>query len=193
MKSICVFCGSSSGDNPNFLHAANDLGKYLAENKIKLVYGGASVGLMGAIANSVLINGGQVIGVLPRFLQSKEIAHDGLSELIVCNSMHERKTKMFELAEGFIALPGGYGTLEEVLEMLTWQQLGLHKFPIGFLNVDGFYNCLITFFDEIEKTKLLNAQNRKMALFSNTITDLIFQMQSYKAPEVEKWINKSTS
>jgi uncharacterized protein (TIGR00730 family) len=139
MKSICVFCGSSNGDDPQFIETARNLGKALAESGITLVYGGANVGLMGAVADASLDSGGSVIGALPQFLQGKEIAHTGLTELILCETMHQRKTKMFELSQGFIALPGGFGTLEEVVEILTWQQLGLHKYPVGFLNVNGFF------------------------------------------------------
>src|SRR5258708_1188687 len=125
MKSLCVFCGSSVGDDPDFLKTAIALGKTLAETETTLVYGGANRGLMGAIADSALKNGGKVIGVLPRFLEGKEVAHKNLTELILCDSMHERKTQMFERSQGFIAMPGGFGTLEEISEILTWQQLGL--------------------------------------------------------------------
>lgn len=193
MKSLCVFCGSSFGDNPAFLQAARSLGRQLAEKEINLVYGGANVGLMGAVADSCLESGGKVVGVLPRFLQGKEIAHTNLTELIICETMHERKTKMFELSQGFIALPGGFGTLEEVVEILTWQQLGLHKWPVGFLNVDGFFDHLQMFFDEMERTKLLKPENKKMALFEGRVSDLLLTMDSYCAPEVTKWISKSSS
>jgi uncharacterized protein (TIGR00730 family) len=138
MKSISVFCGSSMGVDPVYISEAILLGKTLAERSIQLVYGGARIGLMGAVADSVLNNHGKVIGVLPYFLKSKEIAHDGLTELILVESMHERKMKMHDLCDGIIALPGGFGTLEELFEILTWGQLGLHKKPVGVLNVNGF-------------------------------------------------------
>ena len=144
MKSITVFCGSSSGTDGVYKSQATLLGRALAERNIQLVYGGAQIGLMGAVADGVLTHGGRAIGVLPGFLKSKEIAHDRLTELIIVETMHERKTKMHELCDGVIALPGGFGTLEELFEMLTWGQLGLHKKPIGLLNTDNFYDPLIT-------------------------------------------------
>lgn len=188
MKSLCVFCGSSSGNNPEFLNAARLLGQFLADENIRLIYGGANVGLMGVVADSVLENGGSVTGVIPQFLKGKEIAHTRLSELILCETMHERKTKMFELSQGFIAMPGGFGTLEEVVEVLTWQQLGLHKYPVGFLNIGGFFDYLSMFFDEMERKELLKAENKNMALFRSSVPDLLNTMKSYKAPQVTKWI-----
>jgi uncharacterized protein (TIGR00730 family) len=146
---------------------------------------------MCTVADAALERNGKVIGVLPKLLQDKEVAHNGLTELILCETMHERKTKMFELSEGFIALPGGFGTLEEVLEILTWQQLGLHGFPIGFLNINGYYNHLRLFFNEMESKELLKAENKNMALFSEDILGLLEQMTSYRAPDVAKWISKS--
>ena len=143
MKRISVFCGSSFGTDKVFEEHAYLLGKTLAAKNIGVVYGGANVGLMGAVANGALQNGGEVIGVLPHFLQTKEIAHTSLTELILVETMHERKTKMDGLCDGVIALPGGFGTLEEFFEMLTWAQLGLHKKPIAILNVNGFYNALL--------------------------------------------------
>jgi uncharacterized protein (TIGR00730 family) len=193
MKSLCVFCGSSSGSDPAFIEAARLLGRTLAENQITLVYGGSNVGLMGAVADAALEHNGKVIGVLPKFLQGKEIAHNGLTELILCETMHERKTKMFERSEGFIALPGGFGTLEEVVEILTWQQLGLHKFPIAFLNVNGYYDHLRQFFNVMESQKLLKTENRNMALFGDTVIDVLDQMKSYKPINVDKWVGKTTT
>src|SRR5687768_1380717 len=137
MKSVAIFCGSSSGSDSIYYSQAAMLGKILAHRKIQIVYGGAKVGLMGAVADGALKEGGKVIGVLPNFLKSKEIAHTGLTDLILVESMHERKLKMHELSDGIIALPGGFGTLEELFEMLTWSQLGLHKKPIGLLNING--------------------------------------------------------
>lgn len=191
MKSVCVFCGSSSGDDPAFIKTARLLGQTLAENQITLVYGGANVGLMGAVADAVLEHGGKVIGVLPKFLQGKEIAHQGLTELILCETMHERKTKMFELSEGFIALPGGFGTLEEVVEILTWQQLGLHQYPVAFVNVNGYYDHLRSFFNEMERTQLLKTENRNMALFADVVSEALTQMKSYRPINVEKWVGPS--
>lgn len=188
MNRISVFCGSSSGSDHDFELQAKELGKKLAFENIELVYGGADIGLMGAVANGVLENGGKAIGVLPKFLNSKEIAHAGLSEFILVETMHERKTKMNELCDGVITLPGGFGTLEELFEMLTWGQLGLHQKPIGILNINGYYNSLITFVNNMVDKGLLKDENRDMILISDNIVDLLAKMKSYVAPEVPKWI-----
>ncbi|WP_299122228.1 TIGR00730 family Rossman fold protein [uncultured Tenacibaculum sp.] len=193
MKRITIFCGSSFGTDNNFELQAKELGKKLALENIELVYGGANVGLMGAVANGALSNSGKVIGVLPTFLKSKEIAHTGLTELILVDSMHERKTKMNELCDGVIALPGGFGTMEELFEMLTWGQLGLHKKPIGILNINGFYNSLITFLDHMVVMGLLKERNRKMVLISKNIDELLTKMKTYQAPTSGKWITKETT
>jgi len=193
MNRITVFCGSSLGTDADFELQARALGQKLASKDIELVYGGAHVGLMGAIANGALQHGGKVIGVLPTFLQSKEIAHTGLTELILVDSMHERKTKMNDLCDGVIALPGGFGTLEELFEMLTWGQLGLHKKPIGILNMNGFYDNLIAFMDEMVEKGLLKDVNRKMILLSEDIDELIAKMEAYQAPTTGKWITKETT
>ncbi|MCF2873236.1 MULTISPECIES: TIGR00730 family Rossman fold protein [unclassified Tenacibaculum] len=193
MKRITIFCGSSFGTDNNFELQAKELGKKLALENIELVYGGANVGLMGAVANGALSNSGKVIGVLPTFLKSKEIAHTGLTELILVDSMHERKTKMNELCDGVIALPGGFGTMEELFEMLTWGQLGLHKKPIGILNINGFYNNLITFLDHMVTMGLLKERNRKMVLISDHIDELLTKMKTYQAPTTGKWITKETT
>ena len=190
MKRITVFCGSSFGTDDIFKAQANLLGRTLAKHNIELVYGGASVGLMGAIANGVLAEGGKVIGVLPYFLQAKEIAHEGLSELILVDSMHERKTKMNDLSDGVIALPGGFGTLEEFFEMLTWAQLGLHKKPVAILNVNGYYDSLIEMVDSMVTKGFLKDMNRQMLLSSDNIEELLSKMKTYVAPEVGKWIKK---
>ena len=191
LKSICVFCGSSSGRNGLYVGAARELGKVLAEQKIRLVYGGAKVGLMGAVADAVLKHGGEVIGVLPYFLSGKEIAHPDLTQLIIVDTMHERKTKMSDLADGFIALPGGMGTMEELCEILTWAQLGLHQKPAGILNAHRFYNSLITLFDVMVKEGLLKEKHRRMLLVNDNPVDLLKSMQNYEAPLVEKWIDRS--
>jgi uncharacterized protein (TIGR00730 family) len=189
MKRITVFCGSSFGTDAIYKQQATLLGQTLAKQNITLVYGGAKVGLMGAVADGVLEEGGEVIGVLPIFLQSKEIAHPGLTELIVVESMHERKTKMNDLCDGVIALPGGFGTIEELFEMLTWAQLGLHKKPIAILNINGYYDSLITFTQTMVQNGLLKEVNQKMLLVSDNIENLLFQMSNYEAPTVGKWIN----
>jgi uncharacterized protein (TIGR00730 family) len=190
MKAIAVFCGSSSGNNENYKKQAVRLGQMLAKKNIDLVYGGAKVGLMGAIAEGALNNGGKVIGVLPTFLKSKEIAHSELTELILVESMHERKTLMHEMSDGVIALPGGFGTMEELFEMLTWSQLGLHKKPIGMLNIDGFYNALISLLDNMVEKGLLKPKNREMLLVDDNIDSLLYQMEQYIAPFVPKWIDE---
>lgn len=162
----------------------------MAENNYELVYGGAKVGLMGSVADGVLNHNGKVFGVLPSFLMTKEIAHDRLTELFIVESMHERKTKMNELSDGIIALPGGFGTLEEFFEMLTWAQLGLHKKPIGILNVDGFYDLLLEFITNMVDKGFLKQINHQMILVSDNATDLLEKMENYVAPEVRKWIKK---
>lgn len=190
MKRITVFCASSFGTEKIYEEQAIALGKTLAEQNIELVYGGANVGLMGAVADGALHAGGKVIGVLPNFLRSKEIAHLGLTELILVESMHERKTKMNDLCDGVIALPGGFGTLEELFEMLTWAQLGLHKKPIAILNVNGFYDSLIALLQTMTEKGLLKEVNREMLLVSDNIDDLLDKMKNYVAPTVGKWIDK---
>lgn len=193
MKRITVFCGSSFGTEEIYKEQATLLGKTLAKENIELVYGGANVGLMGAVADGVLNEGGKAIGVLPNFLRSKEIAHLGLTELILVESMHERKTKMNDLSDGVIALPGGFGTLEELFEMLTWAQLGLHKKPIAILNINGFYDALIQLTETMVEKGLLKEVNQQMLLVSDNIDDLLDKMKNYVAPTVGKWIDKEKS
>ncbi|WP_149206602.1 LOG family protein [Flavobacterium johnsoniae] len=193
MKRITVFCASSFGTEKIYEEQAIALGKTLAEQNIELVYGGANVGLMGAVADGALNAGGKVIGVLPNFLRSKEIAHLGLTELILVESMHERKTKMNDLCDGVIALPGGFGTLEELFEMLTWAQLGLHKKPIAILNIDGFYDALIELLKVMVEKGLLKDVNASMVLVSDNIEDLLNKMRNYIPPTVGKWIDKEKS
>jgi uncharacterized protein (TIGR00730 family) len=189
MKRITVFCGSSSGTEEIYTSQATLLGETLAKRNIELVYGGANVGIMVAVADGVLNNGGKAIGVLPNFLRSKEIAHKQLTELILVDTMHERKTKMNDLCDGVIALPGGFGTLDELFEMLTWGQLGLHKKPIAILNVDGYYDALIVFIQTMTDKGLLKRVNQQMLLVSDTIDDLLDKMENYVPPTVGKWIS----
>lgn len=190
MKRIAVFCASSQGFDPEFFRAAEDLGRVLAERGIGLVYGGAKVGLMGAVANAALQHGGEVIGVLPHFLGTKEIAHDQLSELIMVDTMHERKTQMNQLCDSVIALPGGFGTLEELFEMLTWGQLGLHRKPVALLNVSGFYDPLVVFIDSMVDKGLLKGANRDLLLVDDDIGVLLTRMEQYDAPQTPKWIRE---
>ena len=191
MKRITVFCGSSCGEQEIFKSQTILLGETLAKQGIDIVYGGANVGLMGALADAALSAGGKVIGILPNFLKSKEIAHLHLTELIIVDSMHERKLKMNELCDGVIALPGGFGTLEELFEMITWAQLGLHTKPIAVLNINGFYDPLLMMLQTMVDNGLLKEINQKMLLTSDTIDDLLLQMKNYTAPTVTKWITSA--
>jgi hypothetical protein len=185
---LCVFCGSSAGQDPVYLEAARSLGEALARNGIELVYGGASVGLMGAVADAVLAHGGHVIGIMPQALVDKEIAHKGLSDLRVVGSMHERKALMAELSDGFIALPGGLGTFEELFEVWTWAQLGYHRKPCALLNVAGFYNKLTHFLDDVVERGFVKPAHRAMLIVQDEPAALIEAIRSYEPPKVEKWI-----
>lgn len=187
MRRISVFCGSSSGADKKFEAQAFKLGETLADRNIGLIFGGANVGLMNAVANGALSRAGEVIGVLPVFIKEKGIAHGNLTELILVETMHERKNKMSELSDGVIALPGGFGTMEEFFEVLTWGQLGLHKKPAAILNIDGFYDPMITLTLSMVENGFLKEANRKMLLISNDIDDLLDQMENYTAPAVSKW------
>ncbi|MBC6989222.1 TIGR00730 family Rossman fold protein [Hymenobacter sp. BT491] len=193
MKSVAVYCGSSAGTNEIYRQQADALGQALVARNITLVYGGGRVGLMGAIADSVMQHGGQAIGVIPDFLANKELAHLGLTELFVVKSMHERKLKMSELAEGFIAMPGGYGTMEELFEMLTWGQLGMHQKPIGVLNVSGFYDHLLLALDTMATEGLLRRENRDQLLQSPVPNALLDKMLAYQPVAVEKWLSPPTT
>lgn len=191
MKRITVFCGSSSGFEKIFEEKACQLGKTLARNNIGLVYGGAKVGLMGALANGTIENGGEVIGVLPQFLKNVEIAHEHLTELICVETMHQRKAKMDELSDGVIMLPGGFGTLEEFFEMLTWAQLGLHRKPVAVFNVNGFYDDLLSLFQKMVQKGFLKPMNLDLVIVSDDIEDLLQKMKNYVPPMTGKWIHKT--
>jgi len=188
MKRITVFCGSSTGNNPSFGLQAQLLGKNLANRNIELVYGGAKVGLMGILAQSVLAHGGKAIGVIPKLLKAKELVLEGLTDLIVVENMHQRKAKMNDLCDGVIALPGGFGTLDELFEMLTWAQLGLHQKPIGLLNIDGFYDSLVALLQTMVAMDILKEQNKQMLLISNNIDELLEKMEAYIPIATPKWI-----
>ncbi|WP_261512720.1 LOG family protein [Chryseobacterium paludis] len=190
IKRLTVFCGSSFGTDSIYEEQAYLLGKRLADEQIGLVYGGSKTGLMGTIANGVMENGGEAIGILPHFLQGKEIAHKSLTDLILVETMHERKTKMNELSDGVIALPGGYGTLEELFEMMTWAQLGLHQKPIALLNINGFYDDLLKMSQTMVEKGFLKEANQKMLIVDDQIDSLLNKMKNYQAPKVEKWISK---
>lgn len=193
MKSITIFCGSSPGHNSEYVDKAYSLGKFLAENQIQVVYGGAKVGLMGAVANGALDQGGKVIGVLPYFLQSKEVAHPDLTELILVDTMHERKIKMHELSEGIITLPGGFGTMEEFFEMLTWGQLGLHTKPVAIFNIQGYYDFLISLFDHMLDSGFINVHHKQLLIDSDNQEELLKKMNAYESPVKGKWLSKKTT
>ncbi|MDH3693493.1 MAG: TIGR00730 family Rossman fold protein [Gammaproteobacteria bacterium] len=168
MKRICVFCGSKEGKQPEYVEAARALGAEVAARGLGVVYGGAHVGLMGAVADGALERGGEVIGVIPTFLLEKELAHDGLTELREVSSMHERKAMMVNLSDGFISLPGGLGTFDETMEILTWAQLRIHEKPCGLLNVDGYYDRLIEFLDHASEQEFVSPAHRQMILMEHT-------------------------
>lgn len=188
MQSICVFCGSSSGHDPAYQEAARSLGETLAEAGVRLVYGGGRVGLMGVLANAVLDAGGEAIGVIPKALVEREIAHERLSDLHVVGSMHERKALMSELSEGFIALPGGTGTLEEFFEVLTWAQLGEHGKHCGLLNVAAYYDPLLAVFGHMVDRGFLSQSHRAMVLVETEPSALLERFEGYSPPKTAKWI-----
>lgn len=187
MKAIAVYCGSSDGASSIYKESARKLGYELARRNITLIYGGANVGLMGAVADAVLEHGGKAIGVLPYFLQDREIAHKGLSELILVDTMHERKAKIAELADGFIALPGGPGTLEEYFEVFTWGQLGLHQKPCGLLNVNHYFDPLVSMFDMMVREQFMQSKFRAMVITDHTPEGLLNQFLNYTAPSVKTY------
>ena len=188
MKRLCVFCGSSAGSDPAFAEATRALGRALAAAGIGLVYGGGRAGLMGMVADAALAAGGEVIGVIPQALVDKELAHRGCTELHVVPSMHARKAMMADLADGFVALPGGIGTLEELFEVWTWAQLGDHAKPVAVLNVAGFYDTLVAFIDEIEAKGFLRHKHGDMLLVGDDPATLIATMRDYAPPETTQWI-----
>lgn len=181
MQRLCVFCGSSPGAKPDYLDAASQLGQSMVERGIDLVYGGASIGLMGAIADSVIENGGKAIGVIPKHLEQLEISHQGLTELLVVKDMHERKAAMASLSDGFVALPGGIGTLEELIEICTWQQLGLHAKATGILNIDHYYDKLLEFIDQTVEQEFLRPQHQRNLLHNANADKLLDEMTYFNA------------
>jgi uncharacterized protein (TIGR00730 family) len=191
MESVCVFCGSSGGANPGYREAARRLGEVLAESGITLVYGGGHVGLMGEVADAVLRAGGRVTGVIPRALMEREVGHRGLSDLMVVETMHQRKARMAELSDAFVALPGGVGTLEEFFEIWTWGQLGIHRKPYGLLNVAEYYTPLIGFLDHMVREGFVRAPHREMVLVDGDPRSLLERLRVYRPPEVVKWIDSS--
>ncbi|RZK37040.1 MAG: TIGR00730 family Rossman fold protein [Hymenobacter sp.] len=193
MKSVAVYCGSSSGNQETYTQQAQEMGRELARRGLTLVYGGGCVGLMGTIADAVLAEGGQVIGVIPGFLADKELAHKGCTELHVVETMHQRKLLMADLAEGFVAMPGGFGTLEELFEVLTWGQLGLHGKPVGLLNTLGFYDSLLGLLDHMSAEAFLRSENRNQVLQHANAAALLDAMAQYKPVRLEKWLTPATT
>jgi len=193
IKSVAVFCGSSLGANSTYEQKSIELGTYLGANGFHLVYGGGNIGLMGKIANAALAAGGEVTGILPHFLNKKEVGHVALSKLILVDSMHERKQKIEQLSDAFIAMPGGFGTLEEVSEMLTWAQLGLHQKPIGLYNINGFYNSLLKQLDVMVEEGFLKPQNRAMVLEDTDPSTLIGSLKMFEPVSVLKWLKPDQS
>ena len=191
MKRICVNCGSSPGFDPVYKEAARKLGYALARNNLELIYGGAEVGLMGEVATAVMQSGGSAIGVIPRALVRK-VSHRGLSKLHIVSSMHERKQMMADLADAFVALPGGYGTIDEMTELLTWAQLGFHKKPVGLINVSGYFNSFLSFLDHTVSEGFMKQDHRDMLLVSEEAEALLDRFKSYVAPKVEKWVGVQT-
>ena len=189
MQRICVYCGSSSGKNSAYTAAAKQLGAELAKRNLALVYGGASIGIMGVIADAVMAHGGEVIGVIPQVLVEKEVSHAHLTELKIVNSMHERKALMAELADGFIALPGGLGTLEELFEILTWAQLGLHQKPCALLNVNHYYDALIAFLDQAVDEQFVSPKHRALLLLEENPGAIIDRLVGYRAPVLKHWLS----
>lgn len=191
MRRICVFCGSSDGERPEYRELARGMGRTLAERGLELVYGGGNVGLMGALADAALAAGGRVTGVIPDGLLAKERGHRGVTELEVVGSMHERKARMAERADGFVALPGGLGTLEELAEALTWSQLGIHRKPCGVVHAGGYFDPLIAFLDRAVDEGFLRPANRAVLLVAETPAELLDAFESYRPPRVKRWLEQA--
>ncbi|MFA6293813.1 MAG: TIGR00730 family Rossman fold protein [Victivallales bacterium] len=190
LKSLCVYCGSSPGLSASYIKAAEEFGRLIAADGITLVYGGGNVGLMGAIANSVLRAGGSVIGVIPEQMVAKELAHNGLTELYRVGSMHERKLKMAELSDAFVALPGGIGTMEEIFEVFTWTQLGYHSKPCAFLDVDQYYSPLFQFLDHMAEQRFIKEEHLASLIRGDDPADLLIKLRNYSPAIVDKWIDR---
>lgn len=193
IRSLCVFCGSNTGTNPRFAEVAREFGTLLAKEGIALVYGGGHVGLMGIVADAVLAGGGKAIGVIPRALWDREVGHRGLTERHIVETMHERKAMMASLSDAFVALPGGLGTLEEIFEVWTWAQLGIHAKPVAFLDADDFYGPLMTFLDRAVDAGFVRAQHRLIAIVDADPISLLRRLGEYEPPRVAKWITESES
>jgi len=193
LKKLCVYCGSSVGKRPEYHEGAKQLAKILVSRGIDLVYGGAAIGVMGIIADAVLEGGGKVTGIIPEDLMGKEVAHQGITELMVVPSMHERKAVMADISDGFIALPGGIGTLEELFEIFTWAQLGFHSKPVGLLNINGYFDNLIKFLDTAVDEQFMNITHRSMLVVEHDPELLIQRLKSYESPVLKKWIDREAT
>ena len=191
MKAICVFCGSSPGFDPVYREIAVEMGREVVRRHLRLVYGGGNIGLMGALADSVLEAGGEVVGVIPQPLVDKEVAHRWLSELIIVGTMHERKARMADMADAFVAMPGGFGTFEEFCEVVTWTQLGVHAKPCGVLNVNGFYDPLLALFDRALADGFLRAEHRGLVLTERTVPGILDRVTQARPVKIDKWIDRS--
>jgi len=191
IKNLAVFCASSDGNDKQIVDAAYRVGKKMAENDIRLVYGGSKLGLMGQVAKGIMDHGGKATGVIPDFLKTKEVVHPNLDKLITTEDMHERKLTMNELSDAFIAMPGGFGTFEELFEIVTWAQLGLHRKPIGLLNINGFYDDLIDMLNKMTSKGLLKKDNLDILLISDDFEDLLEKMRNFEPKPVPKWMNKN--
>ncbi|TLP74994.1 TIGR00730 family Rossman fold protein [Pseudomonas nitroreducens] len=193
LRSICVFCGASPGATPIYQEAAEALGRHLAENGIQLIYGGGAVGLMGMVANAALAAGGEVIGIIPQSLKDAEVGHSGLTRLEVVDGMHARKARMAELSDAFIALPGGLGTLEELFEVWTWGQLGYHAKPLGLLEVNGFFDPLLTFLDHLVQERFVRQPHRDMLQRAASPAELVSALTAWKPLAAPKWVDRTPS
>lgn len=190
MRRLCIYCGSNSGNDPAFRDAAEAVGSLCAARGIGIVYGGGSVGLMGVVADATLAAGGEVIGVIPKKLVTLEKEHRGLTQLFEVETMHDRKKLMMDHADGFLALPGGYGTLEELFEAVAWLQLGYHQKPVGLLNVAGYYDSLVAMMESMERSGLLKPEHRRMLLVDTGLEALLARMESFVAPDTGKWLEQ---
>lgn len=190
MKRVVVFCGSSLGFNPVYKEAAKSLGQYFANNNIGLVYGGGKIGMMGVLADTILENKGEVIGVIPKLLEKVEVIHAGVEEMIVCKNMSERKVIMSKLVDGYITLPGGFGTLDELFEALTLNQLHIEQKPVGLLNINGFFDAILMQIDKMVEEGYVRSENRKLLIVANNVDELMVKMQQYVAPKIEHVIQK---
>ncbi len=188
LKKLAVYCGSSAGNSPKIKSEARRVGQFLAKGQIDLVFGAGKIGIMGLVVESVLENGGNAIGVIPEFLKHKEIVHLGLNQLITTKTMHERKQIMTDLSDGFVILPGGFGTMDEFFEVLTWSQLGLHQKPIGILNVDGYYDDLLQLFDKMVEKRILKKENQDLILVADNMPSLYEQMINFSPKATPKWL-----